>query len=127
MEPRNRAVLVTGTSSGIGAALAETLLQNGWAVFGLARRSVAFDSPYYRHFKFDLADTGALGAFADEQLGPVFSEKTDETFKNGFTISAEKIPNRRGAETVLKHFGGIQMKLDKLADAVAKAGAGRAP
>ena len=39
-------------------------------------------------------------------LGPVPVEGEDETFKNGFTIRAEKCPNRRGVEAVLKHFGG---------------------
>jgi len=39
-------------------------------------------------------------------LGPVPVEGTDETFPNGFTIRAEKCPNRRGVEEVIKHFGG---------------------
>lgn len=29
----------------------------------------------------------------------------DETFKNGFTIRAERCPNRKGVEEILKHFG----------------------
>jgi NADH-quinone oxidoreductase subunit G len=32
---------------------------------------------------------------------------TDQRFKNGFTIRAEKAPNRRGVVEVLKHFDGI--------------------
>jgi NADH-quinone oxidoreductase subunit G len=35
---------------------------------------------------------------------PVIGE--DETFKNGFTIHAEKCPNRRGVEEVIAGFGG---------------------
>jgi len=101
MEPRNRAVLVTGTSSGIGAALAEVLLQNGWAVFGLARRSVTFDSPYYRHFKFDLADTGALGSFADEQLGPVFSDPRWQSV--GLVNNAAVLGSLRGLHEASPH------------------------
>ena len=31
----------------------------------------------------------------------------DETFRNGFIIHAEKAPNRRGVEAVVKHFGGL--------------------
>mgnify|MGYP000852397038 FL=1 len=37
-------------------------------------------------------------------LGPVPEAGTDETFPNGFTIHAEKCPNRRGVEKVLAHF-----------------------
>jgi NADH-quinone oxidoreductase subunit G len=37
-------------------------------------------------------------------LGPVPEIGKDEKFKNGFTIRAEKCPNRRGVEEVLRHF-----------------------
>lgn len=39
-------------------------------------------------------------------LGPIPTQGENETFKGGFTIHAEKCPNRRGVEEVLKHFGG---------------------
>lgn len=39
-------------------------------------------------------------------MGPVPVEGADERFPNGFTIRAEKCPNRRGVEAVLKHFAG---------------------
>jgi len=38
-------------------------------------------------------------------LGPAPTEGRDERFPNGFTIRAEKCPNRRGVEAVLSHFG----------------------
>lgn len=56
--------IVTGTSSGIGKALAEHLLADGWKVFGLARREVKLDGDY-QHVQLDLADPHAAG-----QLGP---------------------------------------------------------
>ena len=37
-------------------------------------------------------------------LGPVPVTGADEHFKNGFTIRAEKCPNRRGVEAVVAHF-----------------------
>ena len=52
--------LVTGTSSGIGAALAAALLGRGWTVIGLARRAADFDHPDYRHIALDLADNPIL-------------------------------------------------------------------
>lgn len=39
-------------------------------------------------------------------LAPVPVVGADERFPNGFTIHAEKAPNRRGIEILLAHFGG---------------------
>lgn len=39
-------------------------------------------------------------------MGPVPIVGEDEKFANGFTIRAEKCPNRRGVEQVLRGFGG---------------------
>ena len=47
--------------------------------------------------------------------GPVFREGSDQVFKSGFRISAEKVPNRRGAEAILKQLGGSQMDFAQLA------------
>jgi NADH-quinone oxidoreductase subunit G len=47
-------------------------------------------------------------------LGPVPVVGQDETFKNGFTIHAEKCPNRRGVEEVVRHMMGRVATLDDL-------------
>jgi len=39
-------------------------------------------------------------------LGPVPVEGTDEKFRNGFVIHAEKCPNRRGVERIVSSLGG---------------------
>ena len=48
---------------------------------------------------------------------PVAGE--DEKFKNGFTIRAEKCPNKRGVEKVIAGLGGPTMTFDEVADAAA--------
>jgi len=52
--------LVTGTSAGIGHAVAQALLARGWNVVGLSRRPAPIDHARYEHLSVDLADTGAL-------------------------------------------------------------------
>ena len=49
--------VVTGTSSGIGAAITDTLLENGWVVCGMSRRAATRDSADYSHYMTDLTDT----------------------------------------------------------------------
>jgi len=50
-------------------------------------------------------------------LGPVPREGEDIAFKNGFTISAERAPNRRGVEAVLAHFQGEVLSFEAVLDA----------
>jgi benzil reductase ((S)-benzoin forming) len=61
-----RLAFITGTSSGIGEALAQELLLRGWSVIGAARRPVKFQDDQYTHVTVDLRDvtatTHALGA-----------------------------------------------------------------
>ncbi len=65
-----RRALVTGVSSGIGAAIAQKLLQDGWAVVGLSRSAPAFHHPRLTAASVDLTDPGAL-AVALTGLPPV--------------------------------------------------------
>lgn len=51
-------------------------------------------------------------------VGPVPIEGVDETFKNGFTIRAEKCPNRRGVEEIVNHFMGRIAAFEELVAAV---------
>ena len=56
----SRHALITGVSSGIGAAIAELLLQEGWRVTGLSRTLVKRDNPAFISLSVDLLDTAAL-------------------------------------------------------------------
>jgi len=54
--------IVTGTSSGIGAAIATRLLREGWRVTGLSRSEPGLADPRYAHRAVDLLDAAALPA-----------------------------------------------------------------
>jgi short-subunit dehydrogenase len=60
--------VVTGTSSGIGKAITETLLESGWRVVGLSRREASFASPDYTHLKRDLTELDSLPQTIQEIL-----------------------------------------------------------
>ncbi|MFK8043992.1 MAG: SDR family NAD(P)-dependent oxidoreductase [Crocinitomicaceae bacterium] len=55
-------IYITGTSSGIGKALAELLLENNFEVVGLSRRQT-LNHPNYIHITIDLSDLKQLKAF----------------------------------------------------------------
>lgn len=61
--------LVTGASSGIGAAIVRHLLDEGWTVTGVARRETRFDHPAYRAVAADLSEPAGCGKVLAEARG----------------------------------------------------------
>ena len=58
---KNGFFLITGTSRGIGEALAQKILEQGNTVLGVARgRSATLKSTNYHHLSFDLAETSRI-------------------------------------------------------------------
>jgi NAD(P)-dependent dehydrogenase (short-subunit alcohol dehydrogenase family) len=82
-ETAGRIAIVTGTSTGIGEAVARQLLERGWDVIGIARRPSPVSHAAYRHVVFDLASVAEhpapleaalsahLGASVVERVGLV--------------------------------------------------------
>lgn len=65
---------VTGTSSGIGEALARELLGRGWRVVGAARRAAPITDPRYTHLQLDFRDLTKLATSLDTQLTPLVTD-----------------------------------------------------
>lgn len=61
---------ITGSSRGIGKALSELLLANGYSVVGISRQN-SIDHPGFRHISLDLSDLKAVNEFW-------FEEQADE-------------------------------------------------
>lgn len=64
-----RRAVVTGSSSGIGHAIATALLDAGWQVTGFDRANSAITHAAYVHHTVDLTDTAALTASARAHTG----------------------------------------------------------
>ncbi|HTM59922.1 MAG TPA: SDR family NAD(P)-dependent oxidoreductase, partial [Burkholderiales bacterium] len=64
--------LVTGTSTGIGAAVAKELLKRGWTVVGIARRQAKFGERY-QHLALDLSDA-SVAKKIEKEVGAKLGE-----------------------------------------------------
>ena len=61
-------VLITGTSQGIGKAIAELFLQNGHTVIGIDRQPAGVDHPEYVHYQCDVRDKDQLPVIDDVEI-----------------------------------------------------------
>ena len=61
-------ILITGTSQGIGKAIALFFLENGHEVIGIDRQDSSVSHDRYSHFICDLRDRGNLPDISDVQI-----------------------------------------------------------
>jgi len=69
-----RVALVTGTSSGIGEAVARELLRRSWRVIGASRRAAAIGDPCYTHLQIDLGNMAELAARVERSVSPLVTD-----------------------------------------------------
>lgn len=119
--------VVTGASSGIGHAIARTLLDGGWRVCGLSRQAPddLAAHPAWRHVAVDLGDAAATAAAAHAlaeddgvqalvhaagvlRVGPLGTLQTDD-----------------GARMWRLHVAAAEQLADALVPAMARRGSGR--
>ena len=58
-------ILITGTSKGIGLAIANLFLKNNHEVIGIDRLSSSINHPNYKHYECDIRDYGNLPDIKD--------------------------------------------------------------
>jgi benzil reductase ((S)-benzoin forming) len=98
MTSGHRLAFVTGTSSGIGAAVARQLLEAGWTVVGFSRRSPSETHDRYRHVALDLGDLDALKRLVEPAVAPIVVERhwtrvglVNNAAATGTMLSLEKV------------------------------------
>ncbi len=70
----DRLAVVTGTTSGIGEAVARQLLERGWRVVGIARREATLRHERYGHVAVDLSDPTRLERAVEPRLSALLGE-----------------------------------------------------
>lgn len=58
-----KVAIVTGTSSGLGEAMARTLLLEDYQVLGLSRKNLDIEDPNYSHFEVDITEEKQVISF----------------------------------------------------------------
>lgn len=122
MSNEARRALVTGSSSGIGAACAQGLLEAGWQVIGLDRAAPCLSHPHFLALQADLCDAQATAA-ALERAGQVHAlVHAAGVLRTG---RLEELDPADGLQMWQLHVDAATRLAQRLVPAMARAGEGR--
>jgi NAD(P)-dependent dehydrogenase (short-subunit alcohol dehydrogenase family) len=97
--------LITGTSRGIGLAIAELFLKKGHTVVGIDREAAGLTHAAYTHYRCDVRDYGALPEIDDVEIlinnAGTQNEDDIEVNLKALIHMTEKYGVRRGIRSVL--------------------------
>ncbi len=119
------AILVTGASSGIGAASARLLAQRGFSVFGTSRRARGSDGAI-RWIQLDVCDEGSVRAGVEQALRE--AGRLDGVVCNagdGIFGSVEEVDLERARRQLETNFFGVLRTLRAVLPGMREAGTGR--
>lgn len=117
-----RLAVTTGSSSGIGRAIAQALLDAGWSVTGLDLAPAAIEHPRFRAVAVDLSDAAATDAAAASLVGANAFVHAAGVLRVG-TLGALQAEH---AELMWKlHVAAAERIANALLPAMAEAGQGR--
>lgn len=122
-EASRRLAVVTGSSQGIGRAIAEALLRQGWRVQGLDRSGPTLDHPAFEAVTVDMTDTTALQAVLPQLLDADALVHAAGALRVG---TLGELDAAAGALMWQLHVGAVATLANTLLPAMAQRGHGRA-
>jgi len=106
-----KTILITGTTSGVGATIAYDYIEKGWNVIGFARSESLFNYSNYKHYQVDISNLDmvykAFEQIADTKIDILVNNAAIFTMKSFSQTSFDEIGdmvdiNLKGAMYVTK-------------------------
>ena len=107
----NKTILITGTTSGVGAKIAYDYIEKGWNVIGFARSESLFNYSNYKHYQVDISNLDmvykAFEQISDTKIDILVNNAAIFTMKSFSQTSFDEIGdmvdiNLKGAMYVTK-------------------------
>ena len=106
-----KTILITGTTSGLGATIAYDYIEKGWNVIGFSRSESIFNYSNYKHYQVDISNLNmvykAFEQIADTKIDILVNNAATFTMKSFSRTSLDEIDtiidiNLKGAMYVTK-------------------------